>query len=261
MTKRLLTTLVATALVGVWMPSAMAQNVAIVNGKAIPKARLEALTQQVTRSGQPMTPDMSEKIRDELINREIFAQEALSRGLDSTDDYKNKLDLTRQAILIGELVADFQKTNAVTDEQAKAEYDKFVAASAGKEYSSHHILVEKESDAKAIIAKLKKGAKFEDLAKKQSKDTGSGQNGGDLGWSNPGNYVKEFGDALRSLSKGKITETPVKTQFGYHVIRLNDVREAQLPKFEDVKPQIQQQLMQQKMAEFQEGLRKKAKVE
>jgi peptidyl-prolyl cis-trans isomerase C len=188
-------------------------------------------------------------------------QEAQARGLDATEEYKNQLELTRQSILIRELFADFQAKNPVTDEEIKAEYDKFAATNAGKEYRARHILVEKEDQAKAIIAKLKKGAKFEDIAKKESKDPGSGANGGDLDWANPANYVKEFSDALVALSKGKITETPVKTQFGYHIIRLDDVREAQLPKLDDVKSQIAQQLQQQKMSKFQEDLRAKAKVE
>jgi peptidyl-prolyl cis-trans isomerase C len=159
------------------------------------------------------------------------------------------------------LFADFQKKNPVTDEETKAEYDKFASANAGKEYRARHILVEKEDQAKALIAQLKKGAKFEDLAKKNSKDPGSGANGGDLDWANASSYVKEFSDALVALSKGKMTEIPVKTQFGFHIIRLDDLREAQLPKYEDVKPQIAQQLQQQKIAKFQEDLRAKAKVE
>jgi peptidyl-prolyl cis-trans isomerase C len=239
----------------------MAQNIAIVNGKAVPTARMEALAQQVARSGRPVTPEMQGQMREEIIAREIFVQEAQARGLDATDDYKNQLDLTRQSILIRELFADFQKKNPVTDEETKAEYDKFASANAGKEYRARHILVEKEDQAKALIAQLKKGAKFEDLAKKNSKDPGSGANGGDLDWANASSYVKEFSDALVALSKGKMTDTPVKTQFGFHIIRLDDLREAQLPKYEDVKPQIAQQLQQQKIAKFQEVLRAKAKVE
>ena len=239
----------------------MAQNIAIVNGKAVPTARMEALAQQVARSGRPVTPEMQGQMREEIIAREIFVQEAQARGLDATDDYKNQLDLTRQSILIRELFADFQKKNPVTDEETKAEYDKFASANAGKEYRARHILVEKEDQAKALIAQLKKGAKFEDLAKKNSKDPGSGANGGDLDWANASSYVKEFSDALVALSKGKMTDTPVKTQFGFHIIRLDDMREAQLPKYEDVKPQIAQQLQQQKIAKFQEDLRAKAKVE
>ena len=261
MKKQLLTALTLAAMAGTLATSAFAQNVAIVNGKAVPKERLEALAQQVARSGRPVTPDMQGQLRDEIIAREVFAQEAQARGLDATDDYKNQLELTKQSILIRELFTDYQKKNPVTDVEIKAEYDKFAAANAGKEYRARHILVEKEDQAKDIIAKVKKGAKFEDLAKKLSKDPGSGANGGDLDWANPSSYVKEFSDALATLSKGKMTETPVKSQFGFHVIRLDDVRDAQLPKFDEVKPQIAQQLQQQKMTKFQEELRAKAKIE
>lgn len=260
MKKQILTALAAATLLAA-ASAAMAQNIAIVNGKAVPKSRVDALAEQVKRSGRPVTPEMQGQLKEEIIAREIFVQEAQARGLDATDDYKNQLELTRQSILIRELFTDFQKKNPVTDEEIKAEYDKFAAANAGKEYRARHILVEKEDQAKAIIASLKKGAKFEDIAKKQSKDPGSGANGGDLDWASASNYVKEFSEALTGLSKGKITETPVKTQFGYHIIRLDDVRDAQLPKFDDVKPQIAQQLTQQKMGKFQEDLRAKAKVE
>ena len=222
MKKHILSSLAVASLMAV-SQGAVAQNIAIVNGKAVPTARMEALAQQVARSGRPVTPEMQGQIR--------------------------------------ELFADFQKKNPVTDEETKAEYDKFASANAGKEYRARHILVEKEDQAKALIAQLKKGAKFEDLAKKNSKDPGSGANGGDLDWANASSYVKEFSDALVALSKGKMTDTPVKTQFGFHIIRLDDLREAQLPKYEDVKPQIAQQLQQQKIAKFQEDLRAKAKVE
>ncbi|CAM8655861.1 SurA Parvulin-like peptidyl-prolyl isomerase [Comamonadaceae bacterium] len=260
MKKHILSALAAASLMVV-ASSALAQNVAIVNGKAVPKSRIDALAQQVARSGRPVTPEMQGQLREEIIAREIFVQEAQARGLDASDEYKNQLELTKQSILIRELFADFQKKNPVTDEETKAEYDKFASANAGKEYRARHILVEKEDQAKALIAQLKKGAKFEDLAKKNSKDPGSGANGGDLDWANASSYVKEFSDALTALSKGKTTDAPVKTQFGYHIIRLEDVREAQLPKYDDVKPQIAQQLQQQKIAKFQEDLRAKAKVE
>ena len=171
------------------------------------------------------------------------------------------MELARQTILISELFTDYQKNNPVTDAEIQAEYDKFGAANGGKEYKASHILVEKEADAKAIIASLKKGAKFEDLAKKQSKDPGSAAKGGDLDCANPASYVNEFTEALLKLEKGKTTETPVKSQFGWHVIRLVDVRQAELPKLEDVKPQVAQQLQQQKLVKFQEDLRAKAKVE
>lgn len=261
MKKQILSALALTALLAAAAPAAWAQNVAIVNGKAVPLSRVEVLTQQMVRSGRQVTPEMQGQIKDEVIAREIFMQEAQARGLDATEDFKNQMDLARQSILIRELFTDYQKNNPVSDADVRAEYDKFAAANSGKEYSAHHILVETEDQAKAIIAQLKKGAKFETIAKKSSKDPGSGANGGALDWASPSNYVKEFSDALVALSKGKITEKPVKTQFGYHIIRLDDVREAQLPKFEDVKPQIAQQLQQQRMVKFQEELRSKAKVE
>jgi len=261
MKKHITSALIAATFVAVLAGPVAAQNVAIVNGKAVPTARADALAAQIARSGKPVTPEMQGQIKEEVIAREIFMQEAQKRSLDASDDYKTQLDLARQSILIRELFADFQKTNPVTDAEAKAEYDKFAAANSGKEYRARHILVEKEADAKSIIAQLKKGGKFEDIAKKSSKDPGSGANGGDLDWANASSYVPEFSAAMTKLEKGKLTETPVKSQFGYHIIRLDDVREAQLPKFEEVKPQITQQLSQQKLAKFQEDLRAKAKVE
>jgi peptidyl-prolyl cis-trans isomerase C len=258
--KKLVMSAVCAAVLGAALP-ALAQNIAIVNGKAVPKSRADALAAQLTKAGRPITPEMQGQLKDEIIAREIFMQEAQKRGLDATDDFKGQMELARQTLLIRELFTDFQKNNPVTDADVKAEYDKFAAANGGKEYRARHILVEKEDEAKAIVASLKKGGKFEDIAKKQSKDPGSGANGGDLDWANAGSYVPEFSKALLELKKGQLTDTPVKTQFGYHVIRLDDVRDAQLPKLEEVKPQISQQLTQQKLAKFQEELRTKAKVE
>ncbi|HSW17831.1 MAG TPA: peptidylprolyl isomerase [Ramlibacter sp.] len=240
---------------------AFAQNLAIVNGKAVPKARADALAAQVVKSGRPVTPEMTNQIKDEVVAREIFMQEAQKRGLDGTDDFKAQMDLARQTILIRELFADYQKKEPITDAEVQAEYDKFVAANGGKEYKARHILVPKEEEAKAIIASLKKGGKFDEIAKKQSKDPGSGAKGGDLDWANASAYVPEFAQAMVKLNKGQLTDAPVKSQFGYHVIRVDDIREAQLPKLDEVKPQIAQQLQQQKLMKFQDDLRAKAKVE
>ena len=240
---------------------ARAQNIAIVNGKAVPSSRLEALSQQMAKAGRPVTAEMQVPLREEVITREIFMQEAQKLGLDVTDDFRIQMELVRQQVLIRELITDFQKKNPVTDADAQVEYDKFAATNGGKEYKASHILVEKEADAKAIIASLKKGGKFDLIAKKSSKDPGSGANGGALDWAAAGGYVKEFSEAMVALEKGKMTELPVKTQFGYHIIRLDDLRDAALPKFEEVKPQILQQLQQQKLAQFQQDLRSKAKVE
>jgi peptidyl-prolyl cis-trans isomerase C len=238
-----------------------AQNVAIVNGKAVPKTRLNMLAAQLERSGRNITPDMEQQLREEVVMREIFMQEAEKQGLDASDDYKIQVEIAKQSILIRELFTQYQKANPISDADVKAEYDKFVAANGGKEYRARHILVEKEEQAKSIIASLKKGAKFEEIAKKQSKDPGSGANGGDLDWANPNSFVKEFSQAMVALKKGQITETAVKTQFGFHIIRLDDVRETPVPKFEDVKAQIVQQMQQGKLAEYQQSLRDKAKIE
>jgi peptidyl-prolyl cis-trans isomerase C len=241
--------------------SAWAQNVAIVNGKPVPTSRVEALSQQVAAQGKPVTPEMQAQIKDEVINREVFMQEAQKRGVDGSDEFKTQMELARQAIMIRSLFADYQKKNPVTDEEVKAEYDKFVAANGGKEYRARHILVEKEDEAKKLIADIKKGGKFDDIAKKNSKDPGSGAKGGDLDWANASSYVAEFSEAMIKLEKGKMTDTPVKTQFGYHIIRLEDTRQAQLPPMEQVKPQIAQQLGQQKLTAFQKEMRDKAKIE
>jgi peptidyl-prolyl cis-trans isomerase C len=242
--------------------AAAAQNVAVVNGKAVPSARVETLMQQATRGGQqPRTPELEQRVRDEVVVREIFMQEAENRGLAGSPDYQSQMELARQTILIRELFSDFQKKNPVTQEEARAEYDKFKAQSSGTEYHARHILVEKEDDAKALITKIKGGAKFEDLAKKNSKDPGSAANGGDLDWANPNSFVPEFSTAMKALKKGEMTATPVKSQFGWHIIKLEDTREAQFPKFEDVKPQIEQSLAQQKLHKFQEELRAKAKTD
>lgn len=261
MKKQLLQSVAAAALIGSVSFGAFAQNAAIVNGKAVPKARMDMLAQQLAASGRPVTPEMQGQLREEVIAREVFMQEAQKQGLDANDDYKAQLELARQAIMIRQLFDTYRKTNPVTDAEVQAEYDKFVAANGGKEFKARHILVEKEEDAKKIVADLKKGGKFEDIAKKQSKDPGSGANGGDLDWANPSSFVPEFSEAMIKLKKGEMTQVPVKTQFGYHIIRVDDVRQAQLPKIDEVKPQIAKQLEQQKLQKYQEDLRAKAKIE
>lgn len=253
--------MLSAALVALLASPVLAQNLAIVNGKPVPSSRIQALQQQVEASGRPVTPEVLAQIKEELIAREVFMQEARKRGLDASEEYKGQLELARQTILIRQLFADFQKKSPVSDADIQAEYDKFVAENGGKEYRARHILVELEADAKALIAEIKKGASFEELAQKVSKDPGSGANGGDLDWAAAGSYVAEFSDAMVKLGKGQMTDEPVKSQFGFHIIRVDDVREAELPKLEDVKPQIAQQLQQQKLVKFQEDLRAKAKIQ
>lgn len=241
---------------------ASAQNAAVVNGKPIPKAKVDEFVEALASQGRPDSPQTRELVREELIAREIFAQEADKRGLARSPEVERQLENTRQDILIRALIRDYLTKNPVKPENVQAEYDKFKeeAAASGKEYKASHILVESEEEAKKIIGQLNKGAEFATLAK-ESKDPGSGANGGDLGWNTASTFVKEFSDAMVALDKGKTVTEPVKTQFGYHVIRLEDVRDAAAPPLEQVKPQIQQQLERQRVQELQQELRAAAKVE
>ena len=246
--------------------AALAQNIAVVNNKPIPKAKADAIVAQMVKQGQQDTPEMQKAIREDLITREILMQEAEKKGVAGDPDVQAQIDRARQQVLIGALAQDYFKANPPTDAELRAQYDLLVKDVGGKEYKARHILVEKEADAKAIIAKLKAGARFEDLAK-QSKDPGSAANGGDLDWAPASTYVKEFSDALVKLPKGQITQTPVKTQFGWHVIRLDDTRDAKIPSFEEAKPQIlnamstNQQWQQGKFKAMLDDLRAKAKIE
>ncbi|MFN9765525.1 MAG: peptidylprolyl isomerase, partial [Pseudomonadota bacterium] len=200
----------------------LAQNVAIVNGKPVPKARVDMLVKQAQRAGQQVGPEIQQQARDQVVLREIFAQEAERRGIGASADFREQMTLARESILIRELFEDFRRKNPVSDADAQAEYDRFKAQASGTEYKARHILVEKEDEARKLIAEIKAGAKFEDVARKNSKDTGSAENGGDLDFAKPDAYVPEFGQAMARLKKGEMTETPVKTQFGWHVIRLDD---------------------------------------
>lgn len=252
---RLLVLLLAAAALPV-----LAQNLAVVNGKAVPSSRADVMIKQMSAQGQQDTPQLRAMVKEELINREILIQEADKLGLGSHADVKSQVEIARQAIVIRALVADYVKKHPVSDAEIKAEYDKFKAQAGDKEYHARHILVEKEDEAKAIIVKLKGGAKFEDLAK-QSKDPGSAANGGDLDWASPASFVKPFSDAMVALKKGEITETPVKTQYGYHVLKLEDTRPAKIPTMEEVKPQITESIQQKKLQEYQQELRSKAKIQ
>lgn len=244
------------------MPAAaLAQNIAVVNGKAVPLVRVDNLMQQAARAGQKVSPEMEAQAKDQVVLREIFTQEAERQGLAVSSDYRAQMELARQGILIRELFEKFKKEHPVADAEAKAEYDKFKAQITGTEYRARHILVADEAEAKALIAQLKAGASFEELAKKHSKDPGSGAQGGDLDFAKADAYVPEFGQALTQLKKGETTAEPVKTQFGWHVIKLEDTREAEFPAYEDVKPQIVQRLEQLKLAQYQEQLRNAAKTD
>jgi peptidyl-prolyl cis-trans isomerase C len=237
-----------------------AQNVAVVNNKPIPKAREEAWVKELVKQGQTDSPELRKMVKERLIQNEVLLQEATKRGLPEQADVKFMLDIQRQNTLIQALLRDEMTKNPITDEQVKAEYDKQKASVGSQEYRARHILVEKQDEAVLVIEQLKKGAKFEELAKK-SKDTGSAASGGDLDWAAPDAYVKPFAEALAKLKKGETTEVPVQTQFGWHVIRLEDVRDTQFPPLEQVAPQIRESMQQQKAQAFVQNLTKNAKIQ
>ena len=248
------------AMIALVAAPAFAQNVATVNGKPIPAAKVDQMVKQVVAQGRATdSPQLRDAIKKDLIGREVLIQEADKQGVGGRADVKAAIDNARQSIIINAMLADYVKKNPIKDAEIKAEYDKYKSQVGDKEYRARHILVTTEDEAKAIITKLKGGAKFEELAK-QSKD-GSAANGGDLDWASPANYVPEFSKAMTALQKGAITETPVKTQYGYHVIKLEDVRTAKIPALEEVKQQVAEQLQQRQVAQFRESLVKKAKIQ
>nr|WP_315259363.1 peptidyl-prolyl cis-trans isomerase [uncultured Duganella sp.] len=248
------------ALIAVVAAPAFAQNAATVNGKAIPAAKVDQMVKQVVAQGQqPDSPQLREAVKKELISREVLLQEADKQGYGKKPEVTAAIDNARQSITINAMLADYVKKNPVKDAEIQAEYDKYKAAVGGTEYHSRHILVATEQEAKDIIAKLKAGGKFEELAK-VSKD-GSANNGGDLGWMTPGKLVKPFADAMVALKNGEITQTPVKTEFGYHVIKLEESRPSQIPPLAEVKGQVAEALQQRKIAAYREELLKKAKIQ
>lgn len=237
-----------------------AQTIATVNGKAIPASRADAIVKQLAAHGQKDSPELRSMIKNELIMRELLLQEATKKGIPNKAEVKAQIENARQSIIIGALRADFIKKHPVTDADISAEYDNYKKVAGDTEYRLRHILVSSEAEAKDIIAKLKDGGNFEDLAKEKSRDTGSAQKGGDLDWGNPGKYVKPFSEAMVKLSKGQCTETPVKTDFGYHVIKLDDTRPNKFPALEDIKPQVAKAVAERKLKTYFEGLHKKAKI-
>ena len=241
-------------------PAVKPGAIATVNGVAIPTARAEALLQSQLAQGQPDSEQLRAAIRNDLITREMLSQAAKKKGFDKKPEVQAQFELARQGILVNAYLQDIIAAHPVKDEEVKKEYDAIVKAMGDKEYKARHILLEKEDEAKDAIARLQKGEKFEELAK-QSKDPGNKDRGGDLGWSPPGGYVKPFADALVALEKGKFSAAPVKTEFGWHVIQLDDVRELKHPPLDEVKPQIQQRLQQQVIEKQISELRAKAKVE
>jgi peptidyl-prolyl cis-trans isomerase C len=222
-----------------------------------PKAYYDLLLKERLAQGQPDSPEVRNAIREELNTRELLVREAKKKGMDKDPEIKAQMDLTSQTTLVRAYVADWMKSNPIPDATLRKEYDAIKGQIGDKEYKVRHILVEKEDEAKEIIAALQKGEKFEKLAER-SKDPGSKANGGDLDWNAPANFVKPFSEAMVKLEKGKFTAQPVQTQFGWHVIKLDDTRDAKVPSFEEVKPQLAQRMQSQVLDAYFKDLRNKA---
>jgi len=235
--------------------------VAKVNGVAVPASRMELLMQEQRSRGAPDNAQTRQMLREELVNREVVAQEAQRAGFAKKPEVQSQLELARQGIMVGAYLRDWVQKHPVSDDEVQKEYERAKSQSGDKEYRARHILVDTEDEAKKLIGDLKKGGSFAELAQKNSKDPGSKDRGGDLDWNVPAAFDKAFSDAMVGLEKGKYTDAPVHTRFGYHIIQLDDVRQTRFPTLAEVKPRIQQQLTQQKIEELVRGLRAKAKVE
>lgn len=240
--------------------SAQAQGVKV-NGREIPASRIEAVVKSRIAQGQPDSPQMRNAVKDAMINHEIIAQEAVKKGLDKNSEVRMELDIMRQNILVNAYVQDYLRTHPVSDETLRKEYERRKAQAGTREFKARHILVEKEEEAKDVIAQIRKGGSFEKLAADRSKDPGSAAKGGELDWALPTNYVKPFADALLKLRKGQMTDAPVQSNFGWHVIRVDDERAFKAPAFEEVKPNLQREMQQQQVQKVVADLRAKAKVE
>jgi peptidyl-prolyl cis-trans isomerase C len=235
---------------------------ATVNGTPISQRTVDLLAKQGASAGHPDTPEARRAIIDQLALQTVIAEEAIKQGLDKTPEVTEQVAALKQAVLASAYVQGFIKNNPVSEDRLKAEYERIKATVTGTEYKARHILVEKEAEAKDIIAKLKvdPGA-FEKLAKERSLDAGSKAQGGELGWFDLSAIAPEFGAATSKLEKGKFTETPVQTQFGYHVILLEDSKPIEAPPLEEVKPRLSQQLQQQDWEKQLEALKAKTKIE
>jgi len=236
-------------------------NIAKVNGVAVPRARQDLLMQQQGQRGMPDNDQTRAMVRDELINREVLYQEAQKTGVGKKPEVQAQVDMARQEVVVSAYVREWARTHPVTDADVQKEYDRAKSQTGEKEYRARHILVETEEQAKGLIDELKKGGKFDELATKNSKDPGSATRGGDLDWNVPGTYDKQFADALVKLEKGKYTDTPVRTRFGYHIIMLEDVRPVKFPALNEVRQRLNQQITQNRIEELVKSLRAKAKVE
>jgi peptidyl-prolyl cis-trans isomerase C len=266
---KMLASLAAISMVGMlaFTASAEDKNVAIVNGVPIPQARMDYVVKNQVQQGQKDDDTLRKNVKEALVMREILSQEALKKGLDKDPQLQTQLDMAKQEFLIRAYFDDFLKNNAVTEDEMKAEYERVKKEQAGdgerKEYKARHILIKNEKQAKAALAQINKanGKNFAQLAKTKSEDSGSKNDGGALDWSDGSNFVKEFSEAMMKLKKGEYTKNLVKSQYGYHIIMLDDIRDIQFPEFDQIKERLQQQMMTQKRDKAIAALKETAKVE
>jgi len=235
--------------------------VAVVNGREIPAAYGELMKREMIAQGQPDNAQLQTRVRESLINMELLSRAAIEKGLDKDPLLAAAIEIQRKNTYAKVYLEDYVKSHPISDAEIQAEYDRAKAAAGSTEYHARHILVKTEDEAKKVLGELDKKAKFADLAKKYSQDPGSAKKGGDLNWADPSAFVKEFSDALVSLKKGETTKTPVKTQFGYHIIKLDDTRATKIPPLAEVKNEVQKQLQQKRVRDAITAARTSAKVE
>lgn len=238
----------------------LAQNAAVVNGKPIPTSYVNAIVSEVVSQGQPDSPELRETVKENLIMREILVQEAEKKKLGSLPAIKTQIEIMRRNILARALMADFVNKNPVSNAEIQKEYDRLKTQAGNTEYLVHHILVKSQEEATAIIEQLNNGGNFEELAKEKSIDAPTAAKGGDLGWSAPNVYVDSFSEALVKLKKGEYTQAPVKSNFGYHIIKLADTKPLEFPALEELKPGLTQGIQEMKWDAYTKSLRQKAKV-
>ncbi len=234
--------------------------VATVNGKPIKQSLFDFIVKDATDHGQKVDDNVRDVIMSKLISSELVLQEAQKSGMDKKPDYLAKEELTRRELLVNVYIQDHMKSHPVSESDTKAAYEKFKTELGDKEYNARHILVASEAEAKDVIAQLNKGGDFSKIAKEKSIDPGSKEKGGDLGWFALGGMVKPFGEAVSKLQKGKSSTEPVQTQFGWHVIKLDDVRELKAPPYDKVKDNLQKQLGQRQLEKMLTDLRAKATI-
>lgn len=240
-----------------------AQNVATVNGKPLTKAQVDQFVSLLITQGAQDSPQLREQVKQEMIGRMVAVQAAERAKIDRNEDVKQELELARQSILVRALMEDYLKKNPITDAEIKAEYEAIKKDQANRqEYQVRHILVAEEAKAKELIDQLKaKSISFDEAAKKNSIDPGSGQKGGELGWSQSSSYVPEFAKAVESLKKGEMSQEPIKTQFGWHIVQVDDSRAVSFPELAEVKPQLEEMMRQEKLGKYQQSLMEQAKIQ